>query len=92
MDGLRIGSLFTGYGGLTLATEQVLGGTTAWVSDIEQRDKKGALIGNAPLILAHHFPGVPNLGDITTVDWSQVESVDIIAGGSPCQDVSAGSG
>lgn len=89
MDGLRIGSLFTGYGGLTLATEQVLGGTTAWVSDIEQRDKKGALIGNAPLILAHHFPGVPNLGDITAVDWSQVEPVDIIDGGSPCQDVSA---
>ena len=29
MDGLRIGSLFTGYGGLTMATEQVFGGTTA---------------------------------------------------------------
>lgn len=84
MDGLRIGSLFTGYGGLTMATEQVFGGTTAWVSDIEQRDKKGALIGNAPLILEHRFPGVPNLGDITAVDWSRVEPVDIIDGGSPC--------
>ena len=89
MTGLRIGSLFTGYGGLTMAVEQVFGGTTAWVSDIEQCDKKGALIGNAPLILEHRFPGVPNLGDITAVDWSQVEPVDIIDGGSPCQDVSA---
>ena len=67
----------------------MFGARTAWVSDIEQRDKKGALIGNAPLILAHRFPGVPNLGDITAVDWSQVEPVDIIDGGSPCQDVSA---
>lgn len=58
------------------------------MSDIEQRDKRGALIGNAPLILKHRFPGVPNLGDITRVDWSQVESVDIFTGGSPCQDVS----
>lgn len=67
----------------------MFGARTAWVSDIEQRDKKGALIGNAPLILEHRFPGVPNLGDITAVDWSQVEPVDIIDGGSPCQDVSA---
>lgn len=67
----------------------MFGARTAWVSDIEQRDKRGALIGNAPLILKHRFPGVPNLGDITTVDWSQVEPVDIIDGGSPCQDVSA---
>ena len=58
------------------------------MSDIEQRDKRGALVGNAPLILKHRFPGVPNLGDITTVDWSQVESVDIFTGGSPCTDVS----
>ena len=67
----------------------MFGARTVWVSDIEQRDKRGAPIGNAPLILKHRFPGVPNLGDITTVDWSQVEPVDIIDGGSPCQDVSA---
>jgi DNA (cytosine-5)-methyltransferase 1 len=49
------------------------------VSDID----KGAC-----KILAHRFPGVPNLGDITTVDWSQVEPVDVLTGGSPCQDLS----
>lgn len=85
---MRLGSLFTGYGGLDMAVEAVLGARTVWVSDIEQRDKKGALIGNAPLILAHRFPGVPNLGDITAVDWSSVEPVDIITGGSPCQAIS----
>ena len=86
---LTLGSLFTGYGGLDLGISSVLDVETRWVSDIEQRDKKGALVGNAPLILDYRFPGVPNLGDITRVDWSRVEPVDIICGGSPCQDVSA---
>jgi len=43
----------------------------------------------AQRVLAHHWPNVPNLGDITVVDWAQVEPVDIICGGSPCQDVSS---
>ena len=52
---------------------------TAWVSDIEPGPCN---------ILAHHHPDIPNLGDITQVDWTQVEPVDIITGGSPCQDLS----
>ena len=76
---LTIGSLFSGYGGLDMAAEEVFGARTAWVSDVD----KGAC-----KILAHRYPGVPNLGDITTVDWSAVEPVDIITGGSPCQDLS----
>ena len=39
-------------------------------------------------ILAHHHPDVPNLGDITRIDWTQVEPVDVICGGSPCTDLS----
>jgi hypothetical protein len=31
----RVGSLFTGYAGLDMAVHEVLGGTTAWVSDID---------------------------------------------------------
>ena len=78
---LRLGSLFSGYGGLDLAVHQVFGDVeTVWVSDIEPGPRK---------VLAHRFPDVPNLGDITTVDWSQVEPVDIIAGGSPCTDISS---
>lgn len=75
----RIGELFSGYGGLGMGVQSVYGGTIAWHSDID----KGAC-----KILAHRYPDVPNIGDITTVDWSQVEPVDILTGGSPCQDLS----
>lgn len=40
-------------------------------------------------VLAHRFPHVPNLGDITKVDWSDyVGAADLIVGGSPCQSFS----
>lgn len=42
----------------------------------------------ASAILAHHWPTVPNLGDITTIDWASVPPVDVLAAGFPCQDVS----
>ena len=75
-----IGSLFSGYGGLDMGVQLALGTMrTAWVSDIEPGPNK---------ILAERFPDAPNLGDITTIDWDQVEPVDILAGGSPCQDLS----
>ncbi|NJP24427.1 DNA (cytosine-5-)-methyltransferase [Microbispora sp. SCL1-1] len=77
---LRIGSICTGYGGLDMAVHQVCGGELAWVADIDP---------GANQILAHRYPHLPNLGDITTVDWSQVEPVDIFTGGFPCQPVSA---
>lgn len=62
-----------------MGVQTVMGGTVAWHSDIDP---------GAVKILAHHWPDVPNLGDMTTVDWSQVEPVDIITGGTPCQDLS----
>ncbi len=58
---MKIGGLFFGYGGLDLAVQQVLGGELAWVSEID----KGAC-----KVIEHRFPGVPNLGDITTVKWA----------------------
>ena len=66
-------------GGLDLAIADVFGATTAWVSDVDPGANK---------ILAHRYPDAPNLGDITRVDWANVEPVDIISGGSPCQDLS----
>lgn len=79
MPELRYGSLFAGTGALDLGVQSVLGGSTAWVCEIEPAPSK---------ILAHHLPDAPNLGDITAVDWSEVEPVDVLTGGSPCQDLS----
>jgi DNA (cytosine-5)-methyltransferase 1 len=76
---LRHGSLFSGYEGLGLAIEQVFGARTVWVSDIESGPDK---------VLAFRYPDVPNLGDITRIDWHAVEDVELISGGSPCQDIS----
>lgn len=40
-------------------------------------------------VLAHRFPNVTNLGDITKVDWRDYSgSVDLVVGGSPCQSFS----
>ena len=78
-DGPRIGSLCTGYGGLDLAVHGVLGGSLAWVADLDDGPRK---------ILAHHWPNVPNLGDLTAVDWSTVEPVDVLVAGYPCQPFS----
>lgn len=76
-----IGSLFSGYGGLDMGVQMALGpARVAWVSDIEPGPAR---------ILAHHHPDAHNLGDITSVDWTQVEPVDVIAGGSPCQGFSS---
>lgn len=77
---LAIGSLFSGYGGLDMAVEVTTGARTAWHSEIDEA---------ASRVLAHRWPGVPNLGDITAVDWFSVEPIDVLCGGSPCQDVSA---
>lgn len=76
-----IGSLFTGYGGLDMGIAMALDpeARVAWISDVEP----------GPCRLAEvRWPGTPNLGDITQVDWSDVEPIDIICGGSPCQDLS----
>ncbi|QUI45563.1 DNA cytosine methyltransferase (plasmid) [Bifidobacterium longum] len=40
-------------------------------------------------VLQHHYPDIPNLGDITKIDWSPyVGAADIVVGGSPCQSFS----
>lgn len=46
------------------------------------------MCGTRRRVFAHHWPDAPNLGDITTIDWSTVEPVDVLCGGFPCQDVS----
>ncbi|WP_328982214.1 DNA cytosine methyltransferase [Streptomyces mirabilis] len=79
MNGPRIGSVCTGYGGLDIAVQAVFGGSLTWVADNDP---------GAARVLAHHHPEVPNLGDITAVDWHGAEPVDILTGGYPCQPFS----
>jgi len=77
---MRIGSLFSGAGGLDMAVEEVFGGTVVWHSEIDKAASK---------VLAYRWPDVPNLGSITGIEWAAVEPVDVLCGGFPCQDVSA---
>jgi DNA (cytosine-5)-methyltransferase 1 len=92
---LRIGSLFTGTGALDLAVMDVFDAEVVWHSQYEPPDKNGKEDTNqyAARILARHWPDVPNLWDITKVDWQAVLKeygpIDILTGGFPCQDVSS---
>ncbi len=76
---LRSGSLCAGYGGLDLAVMAVLGARLAWCAESGR---------HAAAVLAARYPGVPNLGDITALDWAAVPPVDLITAGWPCQDIS----
>lgn len=77
--GGRLGSVCTGYGGLDLAAVELLGVRPVWVADNDPA---------AGELLARRWPDVPNLGDITEVKWNQVEPVEVLTGGTPCQDIS----
>lgn len=78
---MKIGSLFSGYGGLDMAVSKLLDAEVAWHCEWADAPSK---------ILEHNFPGIPNYRDVSEVDWASVEPVDILTGGFPCQDVSLG--
>lgn len=80
MSKLKIGSLFSGYGGLDMAAAKVFDAEVAWHCEWDNAPSK---------ILEHHYPGIPNFRDVSKVDWEAVPPVDILTGGFPCQDLSS---
>lgn len=75
---MTLGSLFDGIGGWLLAARHA-GVTPIWASEIEPFPCS---------VTARHFPDVKQLGDITQIDPDEIEPVDIVCAGSPCQDLS----
>lgn len=81
---LRVLSLFSGIGGLDLGLERA-GMQVVCHSETDPY---------ACLVLAKHWPGVYNVGDIVLADFQDealcdhIGSIDVIAGGFPCQDIS----
>ena len=54
-------------------------GTLAWYSEIEPAGVQ---------VLSHHHPEAQDTGDLTRLDWEQLEKVDVVTAGFPCQPVS----
>jgi DNA (cytosine-5)-methyltransferase 1 len=76
---LRFGSVCSGIEAASAAWGP-LGWQAAWFSEIEPFPSA---------VLAHHYPDVPNLGDMTTlpdrIASGEVEAPDVFCGGTPCQ-------
>ena len=73
-----LGSLFDGIGGFPLAAVRA-GIQPVWASEIE----------TFPIeVTKRHFPKMLHVGDITQLNGAELPPVDIICGGSPCQDLS----
>lgn len=74
----KIGSLFDGSGGFPLAA-YLCGGVPVWASEVEPY----------PIAVTRsRIPTMKHLGDISKINGAEIEPVDIITFGSPCQDLS----
>ena len=75
---LKLGSLFDGSGGFPLAGS-LCGIEPIWASEVEPY----------PIaVTCSRFPLMEHLGSVTEVNGAEVEPVDVITFGSPCQDLS----
>ena len=75
---LTVGSLFSGIGGIDLGLERA-GMTIRWQVEKDDWCRR---------VLSKHWPDVPKYEDITTLTGHELERVDVLAGGFPCQPAS----
>ncbi len=75
---LTFGSLFSGIGGFDLGFEQA-GLSCAWQVEIDPAARS---------VLAKYWPDVPCYEDVRDVGRHNLQPVDVICGGFPCQDLS----
>ena len=76
---MRIGSLCSGVGGLELGLERAGVGKVVWQVEIDERCRK---------VLARHWPDAKRYSDLRSVGAANLEKVDVICGGIPCQPAS----
>lgn len=76
---MKFGSVCSGIEAATVALHG-LGWRAAWLAEIDKF---------ASAVLAHHYPSVPNLGDMTKIARAiltgEVSAPDVLCGGTPCQ-------
>ena len=75
---MTVGSLFSGIGGIDLGLERA-GMTIRWQVEKDAWCRR---------VLSKHWPDVPKYEDITTLTGHELERVDVLAGGFPCQPAS----
>ena len=76
---MKYGSVCSGVEAATVAWHP-LGWEPQWFSEIEKFPSA---------VLAHHYPDVPNFGDMTAFKgWPNDRSIDLLVGGTPCQSFS----
>ena len=78
VESLKLGSLFDGSGTMPLCAT-MCGARAAWASEVEPY----------PIAVTKtHLPHMKHLGSVTEINGAEIEPVDIITFGSPCQDLS----
>lgn len=75
---LKIGSLCTGYGGLDMAVEAYFQAETIWTCEFDKHASK----------VIEKRIDKPNYGNLKTTNWDEVEPIDILTAGYPCQPFS----
>jgi DNA (cytosine-5)-methyltransferase 1 len=75
---VRFGTVCSGIGAPEVAWHP-LGWRGAWAAEIEPF---------CCAVLAHHWPGIPNHGDLTQLDTGKLDAIDVLCGGTPCQGFS----